>query len=125
MIVDEIAGLEAELRLAQLQADITALDRLIGDDLLFTGPDGALATKDDDLAAYRDGIMRVASHELESIRVRRISDDVAVAAVRARMAGSYAGEPFAGTVHYTRVWAREGESWRIVAGHVSVSAAAK
>lgn len=98
MIVDEVRAMEDELRLAQLQADVAALDRLISDDLLFTGPDGALATKGDDLAAYRDGTMRVTSHVLESLHVRRISDDVAVAAVRARMSGSYAGEPFAATV---------------------------
>ena len=117
----EIAALEAELRAAQLGADVAALDRLIADDLLFTGPDGALATKADDLAAYRDGVMRVASHEPEALRVRRVGADVAVAALRARMTGSYAGTPFAGVARYTRVWAREDGRWRIVAGHVSVT----
>jgi ketosteroid isomerase-like protein len=119
----EIAALEAELRAAQLGADVAALDRLIADDLLFTGPDGALATKADDLAAYRDGVMRVASHEPEDLRVRRVGADVAVVALRTRMTGSYAGAPFAGTARYTRVWAREGGRWRIVAGQVSVAAA--
>ncbi|GLC25952.1 nuclear transport factor 2 family protein [Roseisolibacter agri] len=117
----EIAALEAELRAAQLGADVAALDRLIADDLLFTGPDGALATKADDLAAYRDGVMRVASHEPQALRVRRVGADVAVAALRARMTGSYAGTPFAGVARYTRVWAREDGRWRIVAGHVSVT----
>ena len=117
----EIEALEAELRSAQLGADVPALDRLIAEDLLFTGPDGALATKADDLAAYRDGVMRVASHEPEALRVRRVGADVAVVALRARMTGSYAGVPFAGTAHYTRVWAREGGRWRIVAGQVAVA----
>ena len=39
----ELAAMEAELRAAQLSADVAALDRLIADDLLFTGPDGASA----------------------------------------------------------------------------------
>jgi uncharacterized protein (TIGR02246 family) len=117
----EIEALEAELRAAQLGADVAALDRLIADDLLFTGPDGALATKADDLAAYRDGVMRVASHEPEALHVRRVGADVAVVALRARMTGSYAGQPFAGTARYTRVWAREGGRWQIVAGQVSVA----
>ena len=47
--------------------------------------------------------------------------DVAVAALRARMTGSYAGTPFAGVARYTRVWARADGRWRIVAGHVSVT----
>jgi ketosteroid isomerase-like protein len=121
VIVDaEIAALEAELRAAQLAADVAALDRLISDDFLFTGPDGTLATKADDLAAYRDGIMRVSAHEPEELRVRRVGTDVAVVALRTRMAGSYAGKPFSGTARYTRVWAREAGRWRIVGGQVTV-----
>jgi ketosteroid isomerase-like protein len=117
----EIEALEAQLRAAQLGADVAALDRLIDDDLLFTGPDGALATKADDLAAYRDGVMRVASHEPQELRVRRAGADVAVVALRTHMTGSYGGAPFAGTARYTRVWAREGGGgWRVVAGQVSV-----
>lgn len=116
----EIAALEAELRAAQLASDVHALDRLISEDLLFTGPDGALATKADDLAAYREGIMRVSLHEPEELRVRRIGAEVAVVALRTRVAGSYAGVPFSGTARYTRVWAREDGRWRIVGGHVTV-----
>lgn len=116
----EIASLEAELRAAQLGADVATLDRLISEDLLFTGPDGAFATKRDDLAAYRDGIMRVSVHEPEELRVRRVGPDVAVTALRARMAGSYAGTPFSGTALYTRIWAREDGNWRIVGGQVTV-----
>jgi ketosteroid isomerase-like protein len=116
----DIVSLEAELRAAQLGADVAALDRLISDDLLFTGPDGMLATKADDLAAYRDGVMRVSAHEPEELRVRRVGADVAVVALRTRMAGSYAGTPFSGVARYTRVWAREEGRWRIVGGHVSL-----
>jgi ketosteroid isomerase-like protein len=118
----EIVALEERLRVAQLSADVTALDELIADDLLFTGPDGNLATKAADLAAYRDGVMRLSAHEPQELHVRRVGADMAVVALRAHMAGSYAGAPFSGPVRYTRVWAREGGGgrWRIVAGHVSV-----
>jgi hypothetical protein len=40
----EIVALEARLRAAQLAADVAALDALIADGLLFTGPDGRLGT---------------------------------------------------------------------------------
>jgi uncharacterized protein (TIGR02246 family) len=115
----EIAALEGELRQAQLAADVHALDRLIDDDLLFTGPDGELASKAEDLAAHRSGLVRMSSHEAEAMRIRWIGDDVAVVALRTRLAGEFAGQPFAGTWRYTRVWARSGGRWRIVAGHVS------
>src|SRR3982750_4193895 len=49
---DEIVALEARLRDAQLSADVEVLDKLIHEDLLFTGPDGQLATKAQDLEAH-------------------------------------------------------------------------
>jgi glutamate transport system ATP-binding protein len=38
--------------LAQLRADVETLDALIADTILFTGPDGQLGTKAQDLAAH-------------------------------------------------------------------------
>ena len=49
----EIVMLEARIRAAQLSADLTALEDLLSDDLLFTGPDGQLGTKQQDIEAYR------------------------------------------------------------------------
>ena len=50
---------------------------------------------------------------------------MAVVALRARMAGSYAGASSAGIARYTRAWAREDGRWRIVGGHVSVTPVAE
>jgi ketosteroid isomerase-like protein len=116
----EIAALEAELRAAQLAGDVTALDRLIADELLFTGPDGRLGTKAQDLEAHSSGVVRFRSHEPEELRVRRVGKNVAIAALRARLTVEIAGAITRGTYRYTRVWAREkGGPWRVVAGHVS------
>jgi ketosteroid isomerase-like protein len=116
----EIAALERELRMAQLSADVAALDRLIADELLFTGPDGQLGTKAQDLAAHASGVVRFRSHEPEELRVRRVGKNVAIAALRARLAVEVAGTTTRGTYRYTRVWAREkGGGWRVVGGHVS------
>jgi ketosteroid isomerase-like protein len=117
---DEIVALESRLRAAQLAADVAALDALIADALLFTGPDGSLGTKAQDLAAHGSGAVRFREHEPEELRVRRIGADVAVTALRARLAVEVAGTLGRGTFRYTRVWAREnGGDWRVVGGHVS------
>jgi hypothetical protein len=68
----DIVALEARIRAAQLDGDVAALDALIAEDLLFTGPDGRLGTKAEDLAAHRAGAVRVRSHEPEELRVRWI-----------------------------------------------------
>ncbi len=115
----ELVALEARLRAAQLAADVAELDRLIADELLFTGPDGQLGTKAQDLAAHASGVVRFRAHEPEELRVRRVGDDVAVTALRARLTVEVMGEPSAGTWRYTRVWAREGGTWRVVGGHVA------
>lgn len=117
---DEIVALEAGLRAAQLTADVATLDALISSELLFTGPDGSLATKADDLAAHAGGVVRFRVHVPEELRVRRVGTDVAVTALRARLAVEVNGALIEGPVRYTRVWAREPDGvWRVVAGHVS------
>jgi ketosteroid isomerase-like protein len=116
----EIVALEARMRAAQLAADVAALDALIADELLFTGPDGQLGTKEQDLAAHGQGIVRFRAHEPEELRIRRVGADVAVVALRARLTVEVSGTPASGTFRYTRVWAREhGAPWRVVGGHVS------
>lgn len=115
----DIVACEARLRAAQLAADVAALDLLIADELLFTGPDGALGTKAQDLEAHGAGIVRFRRHEPEELRMRPVGRDVVVAGLRARLAVDVAGTLVEGTYRYTRVWAREAGAWRVVGGHVS------
>lgn len=116
----EIVALEADLRAAQLAADVAALDRLISDDLLFTGPDGQLATKAQDLESHASGAVRFREHEPEELRIRRVGASVAVTSLRTRLTVEVSGTVHQGTFRYTRVWARDHDrKWRVVAGHVS------
>jgi ketosteroid isomerase-like protein len=116
----DIVRAEARLRMAQLTGDVSALDALIAEDLLFTGPDGQLGTKDADIAGYASGLVRFREHEPQELRARLIGGDVVVSALRARLGVEVGGQLFAGVYRYTRVWAREGDRvWRVVGGHVS------
>ena len=111
---------EARIREAQLSADVDALEALLADDLLFTGPDGRLGTKAGDLEAYRSGAVRFRSHEPEELRIRRVNDHVAIAALRARLVVAIGENVVAGTYRYTRIWERSPTGvWRVVGGHVS------
>ena len=119
---DELVALEAALRRAQLDADVGALDALISPDLLFTGPDGRLGTKAEDLAAHGSGAVRFIEHEPEELRVRRLGPDAAITALRARLTVVAGGETVSGVFRYTRVWAREdGAAWWVAGGHVSAA----
>ena len=119
---DEIVLLEARLRSAQLSADVSALDALIDDDLLFTGPDGTLGTKAQDLDSYRSGVVRFQEHTPTELRIRRVGGDVALVALRAELAVAVNGTVARGAYRYTRVWARSAcGAWRVVGGHVSAT----
>jgi ketosteroid isomerase-like protein len=117
---EEIVALESAIRAAQLDADVAALDRLIAEELLFTGPDGRLGTKQQDLEAHGSGAIRLRRHEPRELRIRRVGADVAVVALCARLAVEVGGAVVEGIYRYTRVWAREGDGrWRVAGGHVS------
>jgi len=112
---------EAALRQAQLASDVRALDRLVDDALVFTGPDGAVYGKQDDLDAHRRGLIRITRLDPSEERIQRFGP-IAVVSVRMEMSGTFQGAAFAGPFRYTRVWRAEREGWRIVAGHVSAVA---
>ena|SRR5215216_2743048 len=111
----EIVMLEARIRAAQLSADITALNELISDDLLFTGPDSQLGTKAQDIEAYRSGTVKFLAHVPEEFHIRRVGANVAITSLRAQLTVDVAGNISHGMYRYTRVWAREDNKiWRVV-----------
>ncbi|MEO7963895.1 MAG: nuclear transport factor 2 family protein [Gemmatimonadaceae bacterium] len=115
---DDLLEAEHALRRAQFSSDVAALERLLDDALIFTGPDGRLYRKGDDLAAHRDGAMRLTRLDPGEESVQRFGD-IAVIVVRMEMAGTFMDSNFAGPFRYTRVWCRRPDGWRIVAGHVN------
>ncbi len=118
-VSSSIRAAETALRQAQLSSDVAALDALIDEALVFTGPDGAVYGKRDDLEAHRSGGIRISQLDPSDERVQDFGD-IVVVSVRMAMRGSFNGTPFAGPFRYTRIWHRQSLAWRVVAGHVSV-----
>jgi hypothetical protein len=109
---------ERRLQLAQLASDVSALDQLIDDRLVFTGPDGKLYTKQDDLDVHRSGqqsMTRVDEEDLAVLVVGRTGLTWFLGTVE----GAMAGEPFRARVRYTRTWIYGSEGWKLVAAHIS------
>ncbi|MFN2637556.1 MAG: nuclear transport factor 2 family protein [Gemmatimonadaceae bacterium] len=115
---ESLRNCESALRAAQLTSDFAALDRLVDDALVFTGPDGAVYGKADDLKGHRDGMIRITRLEPSEERVQEFGS-IAVVSVRMQMSGTFRGEAFSGPFRYTRVWCQRPDGWRVVAGHVS------
>jgi hypothetical protein len=59
----QIVEVEDQLKTAMLSSDVAALDELLAPNLIFTNHLGQLLGKNDDLAAYRSGVLKIAELE--------------------------------------------------------------
>jgi ketosteroid isomerase-like protein len=118
-IESQIRTSETRLYAAMLASDVTELDLLIADDLIFVGPTGELATKAMDLDLHRSGGTQF--HELlpKELEIRVCSDRWAIAAAKVFLSGTYLGNDFSGDYRYLRVWSQGENGWQIVGGSVS------
>ncbi|GGK31748.1 hypothetical protein GCM10010124_25680 [Pilimelia terevasa] len=110
---------ERQLQHAQLTSDVAVLDRLIDDRLVFTGPDGAPYSKEDDLHLHQSGQQSMTRVDEEDLTVLVVGD-TGITWFLGTLEGTLDGEPFHARVRYTRTWTRTQDNrWRLIAGHVS------
>jgi ketosteroid isomerase-like protein len=119
MAVDHpILSFEAALVDAQLTGDIAALDRLLDDELYFTGLAGRVFSKADDLAAHRSGQLRITKMNPLERHITALGTTVVVSVLMDAEA-TVAGLPNAAKLRYTRIWCQRSDGWKVVAGHMS------
>ena len=119
--VEALRAAERRLQQAQLASDVAALDHLIDDRLVFTGPDGGLYSKQDDLQVHRSGRQSMSRVDEEDLAVLVVGG-TGVTWFLGTLEGTLAGEPFLARVRYTRTWILDAEKgWRLVAAHVSTT----
>ncbi|HYG15325.1 MAG TPA: nuclear transport factor 2 family protein [Bacteroidia bacterium] len=106
---------EDRLLAAMIAHDITILDALLHDDLLFLTPDGQTITKAMDLEAYRSGAMVIEKIErtMEGIN---IIDDTAVVTLVLDTKGAMLDQPIEGRFKYIMVWKLINGQMRVVGG---------
>jgi ketosteroid isomerase-like protein len=118
-LTESLRAAERRLQASQLASDVEALADLLDDALLFTGPDGTLYTKGDDLSAHRTGqqvLSRVEESELQALVV----GSTGVTWFLGTLEGTVGGQPFMARMRYTRTWVLDDQGgWRIVAAHAS------
>ncbi|MFE0460942.1 nuclear transport factor 2 family protein [Kitasatospora sp. NPDC058965] len=121
MATDPTADLRAaehRLQAAQLAADAGALDHLLDDRLVFTGPDGRLYGKSDDLELQRSGRQRLTRVDEEDLAVLVVGT-TGLTWFLGTLAGSVDGAEFTARLRYTRTWVHTPDhGWRLVAAHV-------
>jgi hypothetical protein len=116
---EQLREAERRLQAAQLASDAEELDRLLDDRLVFTGPDGNLYSKQDDLQVHRSGRQVMAKVSEENLTVL-VAGQTGLTWFLGTLEGTLAGVPFTARVRYTRTWHYDDtHGWRLLAAHVS------
>jgi ketosteroid isomerase-like protein len=117
---DGLRDAERELQSAMLAGDVAALDRLLDDRVLATGPDGRRLTKGEDLEIHRSRALVIDSLAEEELSVV-VEGDTGVTLVLLSLTGANQRQPFAGRMRYTRTWTHADGRWRVLAAHISAA----
>jgi ketosteroid isomerase-like protein len=118
-LTETLRAAERRLQAAQLASDVPALTELLDDSLLFTGPDGRLYTREDDLSAHRSGHQVLHKVEEQELRLLVVGS-TGVTWFLGELEGTLGGEPFAGRMRYTRTWTHDGAGgWKILAAQAT------
>ena len=114
---ESLRSAERRLQAAQLASDVDVLSELIDDAAWFTGPDGNLYSKQDDLSVHATGHQVLDRVEEEDLQVLATAH-TGVTWFLGTLAGTVGGQPMTARMRYTRTWVRDNQTaWKIVAAH--------
>lgn len=109
----DVGQAEEALRAAMLAGDVTALSTLIDDRLVFTGPDGTVVNKEQDISAHASGVLKLTGLDLIGRQY------MVLATTKAKLAGTFGDMTIDGMYAYTRLWSRVSGQWRVIAGQAA------
>ncbi|MBA3924936.1 nuclear transport factor 2 family protein [Listeria rustica] len=112
----EVVLREEALRRAMLASDVSSLDRLLADELVFVDHLGQKVTKQDDLEAHGQKLFQL--HQLDIVaQDKRVVGGNVVTVSEVVLAGIADGETFTDRLVYTRVWRKDVEhGWQVISG---------
>lgn len=113
---ESLRAAERRLQAAQLTSDVDALSELIDDTAWFTGPDGNLYSKRDDLRVHETGHQVLSRVEEEDLRVLATAH-TGVTWFLGTLEGTVGGQPLVARMRYTRTWIHDQAGWKIIAAH--------
>jgi ketosteroid isomerase-like protein len=110
----QVEELEQVWRTAELNADVTAMNRLLSDDFVGITMNGQVVTKMQQLDRLRRRTTVLSKLDLRIEHVKLIGVTTAVVQSVAEVEGSNEGAPMHGTFRYTRVYSRQPSgTWQI------------
>jgi hypothetical protein len=102
----------------EVASDVGVLTELLDDRTRFTGPDGQVYSKQDDLRAHETGHQVLIRVEEEDLQVLA-TEHTGVTWFLGTLEGVVGGQPLVARIRYTRTWIRDQAGWKIIAAHAT------
>lgn len=112
---EEIIEIENHLIQGIKTSDITLLDKILHNDLLFITPNGQAITKEMDLASHSAGEMEIEQLTATFEDVKIIGDNAVVVVVYDTK-GKVLGNPIQGQFRYIRIWKMFSDGLKVIGG---------
>jgi len=117
-----ILALENCLKQAMLNSNISELDAMLSDDLIFTNHLGQLMTKQEDLNAHKTGQLKIENIEFSDIKIMPFNE-MALVNVEVRLVGSFNGEAAETIFRFSRIWSKNSNNiWQVIMAHSTLVA---
>lgn len=115
----EVLRFERDACKAFLDADVSALERVLTSDFTLTLSNGEVSTRADEINELRSGKVHYDVFENYDMLARLYGSDTAVVLGKTRVKGISDGKPFDRVVQFTDTLIKRDGRWQLAAGHVS------
>jgi hypothetical protein len=116
----EVLQFERDTCKAFLDADSTALERVLTPGFTLTLSNGEVSTRADEINELRSGKVHYDIFDNYDMLVRLYENNVAVVLGKTRVKGTAEGKPFNHVVQFTDTLIKRDGRWQLAAGHVSL-----
>jgi ketosteroid isomerase-like protein len=114
-IKEQIIDHENQLLMAMQTQDISILDRLLHENLLFNTPNGQTITKEIDLEGYRSGNVNFHTLTPYNLQISEF-DNTVIVTVIIEIKGEYYEQKIEDKLRYLRIWKRQIDGWKVIGG---------
>lgn len=97
---------------AELQGELTVLEKTLADDFVGVGPLGFLLSKQEWLARHQAGDMKYSVHTFDDARAR-VCDGAAIVIGRLTQEATYRGNPVNAQLRTTLIFIQQEGQWRL------------
>jgi len=117
----ELTQIEREIGRANIDRNYNYFDRIEAEEFIFTGENGSITTKKEDLAGLKEAAnpdYKLEAYDVDDVKVT-LYDQVAVVTGRVTTKAKFKGADVTKQTRFTDVFVWRDRRWQIAAGHSS------